>query len=264
MILPRRSLGGLDIAITPLALGSVKFGRNHGVKYPRAFELPGDKALVDLLSLAKSFGINFIDTAPAYGTSEARIGKLLQGSRHDWVICTKAGEQFDGSSSTYNYSATAMNKSVDNSLKALKTDYLDIVLIHSDGNDLDILHQSDALATLAARQRSGDIRYIGLSGKTIEGAQAAIGLCDVLMVTLNLADVSHLGVIEQAATLGKGILVKKALDSGHGNPADNLAFVLTQPGVSSAVIGTINPDHLSQNVRIASDTLSGTTTHRLP
>ena len=256
MTLSHRPLGELDLAVSPLALGSVKFGRNHGVKYPAAFELPEDREVSRLLSQAFDQGINLIDTAPAYGTSETRIGKLLPTDRKDWVICTKAGEQFDGSQSRYDYSAAAMNHSIDQSLKALQTDYLDIVLVHSNGDDLDILQSTDAMATLISRQQAGDIRYIGFSGKTVEGAQAAIAYCDVLMITLNLADQTHLGVINQASAQGKGILIKKALDSGHANPTDNLAFALSQPGVSSVVIGTINPRHLSENIRIATEVLT--------
>ena len=250
MNLIHRQLGALDINIAPVSLGTVKIGRNNGVKYPGTFELPSDKQVVHLLSQARDHGINLIDTAPAYGSSEARLGKLLPGPREDWVICTKAGEHFDGEHSNYDYSAAAMNNSIDQSLRSLGTSYLDIVLIHSDGNDLDILQHSDAVATLKDRQRKGDIRYIGLSGKTVAGAQMAMGQCDVLMVTLNLSDRSHVEVVKQAAISGKGVLVKKALDSGHADPDDNLAFVLSTPGVSSMVVGTINPEHLQENIEI--------------
>ena len=71
---------------------TVKLGRNDGVKYPEPFSIPDDKEAHALLAAAKSLGINLIDTAPAYGTSEERLGTLLAGEREDWIICTKVGE----------------------------------------------------------------------------------------------------------------------------------------------------------------------------
>ena len=60
-----------------------------------------------LLDRARALGINLLDTAPAYGTSEARLGKLLAGERADWILCTKVGESFDGRISTHDFSPEA-------------------------------------------------------------------------------------------------------------------------------------------------------------
>ena len=84
-------LGRTGLAVSPLGLGTVKFGRNQGVKYHSAFEIPDEDALGDLLDLARSLGINLLDTAPAYGDSETRLGRLLRGRRDKWVIVGKVG-----------------------------------------------------------------------------------------------------------------------------------------------------------------------------
>ena len=84
-----RPLGSTGLRVSPLGLGTVKLGRNTGVKYPNQFALPSDGQARELLALARDLGINLIDTAPAYGTSETRLGPLLQGQRQDWVVCTK-------------------------------------------------------------------------------------------------------------------------------------------------------------------------------
>src|SRR3990167_8671550 len=96
-------LGKTDIDVSLIGLGTVKFGRQHGVKYPHAFVLPTDTEILRLLGCAEELGINLLDTAPAYGTSEERLGAILHGQRHRWVIATKAGEEFDGTDSSYDF-----------------------------------------------------------------------------------------------------------------------------------------------------------------
>ncbi len=245
----RRELGSTGIRVAPLSLGTVKLGRNTGVKYPESFNLPEDESIVALLQLASDSGINLLDTAPAYGESEARIGRLLPGQRHDWILCTKAGEFFDGTASRFDYSGQAIETSVLHSLTRLRTDYLDVVLIHSNGSDEDIIANTDALDTLHRLKEKGMIRSLGMSVKTLAGAMAALSCTDVLMVTFNLRDRSQLPVIQQAAELGVGILLKKVLDSGHSrDPARSLTEALSLPGVHSVVTGTLSPAHLQENV----------------
>ena len=122
----KRALGSTGLDVSVLGLGTVKIGRNQQVKYPSEFELPDDKSVVELFELAQSLGINFIDTAPAYGSSEQRLGKLLP-DRHDWVIMTKVGEIFEGTESRFDFSFDYTIKSVEKSLKTLKRDVLDVV-----------------------------------------------------------------------------------------------------------------------------------------
>ena len=196
-------------------------------------------------------GVNLLDTAPAYGSSEERIGKLLPGSREDWILCSKVGENYDNHQSTYDYSADSVRASIERSLKRLNTDYLDILLIHSDGNDQQIIEQTDVVAVLQEMKSSGAVRNIGMSTKTIEGTRSALSFSDLLMVTLSVEDQSHLDVILEAESKGCGILLKKVLASGHKSPVESLSFVLENVKSASAVVGTINPDHLLTNVVIA-------------
>jgi len=244
-------LGRCDLETGRISLGTVKFGRNTDVKYPAKFELPEDKLIVNLLSEAQELGVKLLDTAPAYGNSEHRIGQLLPGRREDWVLCTKTGEQYAAGKSSYDFSRQAITDSVAQSLKRLRTDYLDIVLIHSNGDDLSILHQTDAFATLARLKEKGDVRYIGMSTKSVEGSIAALDISDVLMLTLNLKDQSNINVIREAHKKGTGILLKKVFASGHQTPEESLAFALGQRGVHSAVVGTIDSRHLKENVYFA-------------
>ncbi len=256
MNLPRRQLGSTDLNVSCLGLGTVKFGRNAEVKYPTNFSLPKDIEIQRLLAQSKDLGINLLDTAPAYGSSEQRIGRLLR-NRSDWVICTKVGEQFFTGKSIYDFSAQATVVSIERSLRHLNTDYLDIVLVHSDGRDQAILDNSDCLDALIRLKQAGKIRAIGMSTKTVSGALNALEVCDVLMVTYNQTAREDEVVIESAAQKGRGILVKKAFNSGHAvisgtdSVASSLRFSLNKPGVSSVIVGTINPKHLEDNVASA-------------
>lgn len=249
-----RRLGQTDIEVSVLGLGTVKWGRNEGVKYPAAFSIPTDDDVLSLLHHAKERGINLIDTAPAYGESEARLGKLLQGSRQDWVLCTKAGEEFTNGLSHFDFSREAITRSVERSLKRLQTDYLDIVLIHSNGEDVSLIEQQEVLLTLQRLKEKGLIRAIGMSTKTIEGGLLALQHADSVMVTARPDYQDEVSVIEQAAVLKKGILVKKALASGHlatindSHPVlASFRFNLGYEAVSSIIVGTISLSHLDGN-----------------
>lgn len=250
-----RQLGSTGISVSVIGLGTVKIGRNQGVKYPDPFAIPDDKAVRGLLSLARDLGINLLDTAPAYGNSEERLGKLLKHERKDWVIVTKTGEEFINGHSEFNFSRQHTRLSVERSLKRLNTDYLDMVLIHSNGDDLQILQETEVVAALAELKQAGLIRSFGMSTKTIDGGKLAVELTDAVMATFNPDYQDELPVLEHAQQLKKGVLIKKALASGHLSRtmplAERFNFILQQPGISSVIIGTINPNHLKENAASA-------------
>ena len=247
----RRALGNSGIDVSVLGLGTVKIGRNQQVKYPQGFELPADAQVIELFELAQSLGINFIDTAPAYGTSEARLGQLLP-DRHDWVMMTKVGEIFEQGISSFDFGYEFTRKSVEQSLKTLRRDMIDIVLVHSDGNDMDIINHQGAFDALEKLKQQGLVRAFGMSTKTVEGGLWVVEHCDVVMATYNLETDTELPVIQRAHTLNKGVVVKKGLQSGHAASIDKaFGHVLSQPGVSSMIVGTINPQHLRTNAEIA-------------
>ena len=252
-----REIAQTGIMVSPLGLGTVKFGRNQGVKYPQGFELPDDKQVKELLALSHDLGINLLDTAPAYGLSEERLGKLMD-NRQDWVIETKVGEDFKNNQSHFDFTVAGTRKSIENSLRLLKTDYLDMALIHSDGDDQRILQDEDVLDTLFDLRQEGKVQAIGISSKTAEGGLLAFEKdCDVVMACYNPIYTDELPVLQAADTMQRSTLIKKAFASGHLNqlPDENpvetaLHFILQQAGVTSIILGTINPKHLQQNVEL--------------
>lgn len=251
-----RALGSTGIQVSVLGLGTVKLGRDQQVKYPSGFTIPDDETVRSLFDLSWELGINFIDTAPAYGNSEERLGQLLPRDR-DWVVMTKVGEIFENGQSRFDFSAAHTRMSVERSLSRLKRDVVDIVLVHSDGNDMHIIENEGALSELARLKQEGLIRAYGMSTKTIEGGMWIVEHSDVVMATCNLSDDHDLPVIARAHELNKGVVIKKGLQSGHadagaGGAGVEMAFeyVFSHAGVSSMIVGTINPAHLKDNVRI--------------
>ena len=263
-----RNIANTDLKVSPLGLGTVKLGRDKGVKYPNAFTIPDDAAATSLINLAKELGINLIDTAPAYGNSEQRLGQLLKGQRHDWLICSKVGEEFENGESFYDFSAKHTRLSIERSLKRLNTDYIDMVLIHSDGNDIQAL-ESGALEELQRCKQEGLVRAIGASTKTVEGGLVAAKESDIVMLTHNLAYQGEQQVLDYCAAINKAAFIKKAFASGHIQQDSKSNSGTTDPiqasmdflfakrnqstnaGISSAIIGTINPKHLRQNIEKA-------------
>lgn len=257
-----RTLGRTGLDVSPIGFGAFKIGRNQNVKYPNGYDLPSDQAVDRLLNGVLDCGINLIDTAPAYGLSEERIGRAIARRRDEFLLCTKVGETFriDDETgrpiSTYDFSEQTIRASVERSLSRLRTDAIDILLLHSDGRDLFILNQTDAISSLMRLKEDGLVRCIGLSGKTAAGHSAALDWADVIMVEYHAGNRSEEVVIAEAATAGVGVLVKKGLAAGHLPPAPGIRFVLSNPDVASLVIGGLNLDHIRENISIAETTLS--------
>ena len=256
MALIKRQMGSTGIEVSVLGLGTVKLGRNQEVKYPSGFTIPDDNEVRDLLSLSQELGINFIDTAPAYGSSEERLGQLMSNP-NDWVIMTKVGEIFENGQSSFDFSAEHTRMSVERSLKRLKRESLDMVLVHSNGDDMHIINNEGALEELDRLKQKGLIQSYGMSTKTVEGGMWIVENTDVVMATLNLSDDHDLPVIARAAELNKGVIIKKGLQSGHADKSAGgsgveqaFEYIFNHQGVSSVIVGTINAKHLKDNVDI--------------
>lgn len=247
----RRPLGRTGLHVSTIGYGAFKIGRNVGIKYPTDYDLPSEEESARILNGVLDLGITLIDTAPAYGLSEQRIGRALAARRSEYILSTKVGETFVDGQSAYDFSRQAVIASIEASLQRLRTDVVDLLLVHSDGRDTQIQRETDLIETLQSVRAAGKARHIGFSGKHVEGAREAMNWADVLMVEFNAGHTVHAPVIREAASRGVGILVKKGLGSGQLPPEEAIPFVLTEPGVSSLVVGGLNLDHLRQNIDLA-------------
>lgn len=245
-----RPLGRTGLRVSPLGFGAFKIGRNTQIKYATPYEPPDEREVARLLDGVLELGICHIDTAPAYGESEARLGRCLAHRRSEFVLSTKVGEWFEEGRSRYDFRAAAVRESVAGSLRRLKTDVLDVVCVHAPAADVEVLQQTDVVQTLCELRQSGAIRAIGFSGKTVAGAELALDWADVLMVEYHLQDQSHAAVIAEAARRGVGVLVKKGLASGQLPAQAAIPFVVRTAGVSGLVVGGLSLRHLAENVAL--------------
>ena len=246
-----RQLGRTGLTVSPLGLGTTKLGRNRDVKYPKPFALPSDEQVRELLETALRLGVNLIDTAPAYGESERRLGLFVESHRDRLVVCTKCGEQYKNGRSTFDFSASEIVASTEESLRLLKTDHIDILLLHPDGRDVEILTQSDALEALGRLKKDGKVRTVGISAKTQAGILEACRTLDVVMVPFSQKEPSLAEALGKAHEAGLGVLAIKGLFSGHLEARPAIEFVLRQPFIDALILGTINPAHLREAVAVA-------------
>ena len=241
----------IDLAQSPIGFGAFKIGRNQDVKYPQPFELPDLREVEALLNGLLDLGIHYIDTAPAYGLSEERIGQTIGHRRREYLLSTKVGETFERGVSAYDFSRRAVRQSIHRSLKRLRTDLLDLVFIHAGRDDVTILKETDVVATLCALRDEGCIRAIGLSGHSEAAFRTSLDWSDAFMLTYHPEDRSLEPLIAEAARRGVSVIVKKPLASGTLSADKAIPFALRNPGVVSVVVGSLNLSHMQENLRSA-------------
>jgi aryl-alcohol dehydrogenase-like predicted oxidoreductase len=255
----RRRFAALGRDVAPIAFGSFKIGRNEGIKYAQGYALPPPAESRALLHAVFDLGVDIVDTAPAYGLAETRIGQAVVARRDSVVIATKVGERFADGRSEYDFSRAGVERSICESMRRLCTDRLDVVHVHSDGSDLAILRDGGALDALDSARARGHVGVIGFSPKTVDGATACLADPRIgsLMVEYHPRNTSMSPVMDRCLAAGVSVLVKKPLASGAIAPAEAIPFVLAHPAVTAAVVGSLRIDHLREIARLAGMASSG-------
>ena len=256
--IPTRSAPRLHKPAPVIGWGAFKIGRNQGAKYPSAFEIPSEHDALALVRQLLNDGVRLFDTAPAYGVSEERLGKVLVNmtpdQRAELFISTKVGETFVDGVSSHDFSPAAVTHSVRQSLRALHCDMLDAVFVHSNGNDLDVLNDSGCVEALEEMKNKSLIGSIGFSSKTIVGGEMALKheLIDAVMLEIHPDATDMLCLLPLAHSLGKAVFVKKPLASGALQPTIVLPWILAHKHITSIVIGGLNLARLRDNFITAS------------
>jgi aryl-alcohol dehydrogenase-like predicted oxidoreductase len=276
----RTRFGRTGFEVSPLGFGGAEIGL-----------LETERSRVGaVLNALLDAGINLIDTAASYEGSEEMIGDSVGSRRAQYVLVSKCGRKHPGLPGE-DWSAELIAASVDRSLKRLKTDRIDVMLLHS--CDLETLKRGEAVGALAKARDQGKIRFSGYSGDN-EAAAYAVTLGDVavLETSVSIADQANIdAVLPGARKHDVGVLAKrpvanaawKELDQqpgfyktyakvytdrlramkidpaalGFAGKSDDawpelaLRFTLSQPGVHCAIIGTTNPENAKRNIAFA-------------
>ena len=277
--LQKRRLGRTELQVTNLSLGGARFGGRN---------VTDDEAIATV-QRAIQLGINYIDTSPLYGESERKIGlALADGWREKVYLATKTGThpKWRG-----DYSASCTRRSVENSLKLLRTDYLDVCLVHDPSNMDPVIAKDGALDTLQKMREEGLVKYIGVGLRKHEFHKIAIetGLVDVILTFLDytlvrqtandwllpFASENDIGVIN-GSPIAAGLLAGIEPDINERPPEGEIAhklwqwanennlsllnlaiqFCLRQPLIATNLSGSKNVSEIEQNVAAATSPIA--------
>ena len=235
-----------------------------------------------ILNHALDIGINVIDTAECYRGSEEMIGASVADRRDQFFLFTKCGHPH-GAESGANWSEQSILQSIQRSLERLRTDYVDLVQLHSCSESE--LRKGEVIKALKTARERGYTRYIGYSGDSRAAHYAAeSGAFDTLQMSINIADQEAIDLVMPVAReKNLGVIAKRpvanaAWKTGH-KPIDSyhheywerlrkldydfirhfdlqktisiaLRFTLSVPGVSTAIVGTTKPERVSENAAL--------------
>jgi aryl-alcohol dehydrogenase-like predicted oxidoreductase len=212
-----KKLGNTGISVSTISLGTVSLGVDYGIEIPGNFGRPENLEVIRLLSEAADAGITLFDTAPNYGTSEMCIGEALS-DRSECYIATKISIPYapGGRELLKGVDLSAsVETSLENSLKNLQRDTLDIVQIHN--ATVPVIRNGTLTEHLIKAKEEGRVRLIGASVYTEEEALAVIqaGCFDVVQVAYSLLDQRMADrVFPSAKSAGVGIITRSALLKG--------------------------------------------------
>ena len=212
----KRTLGKTGIEVSEIAFGAVEIGLPYGIGVNSTEDMLSETEAIELLNSAFDKGINFFDTARAYGRSESIIGRAFKNKREKVVIGTKCkllfgeNKSFPSSNETIQMIISSLHESLD----ALKTDYVDIFMLHNATEE--ILDNNVIADTFQRLKSEGLIKATGASTYTTEETKKAVesGLWDVVQVPFNLMDQTQESIFSFASERGVGIVVRSVLLKG--------------------------------------------------
>jgi len=275
--LPKRTLGRTGFEATILGYGAMELrGDARGPAL-------SDREAEQLLNGVLDAGINLIDTSIDYGRSEERIGRFIAHRRNEYFLASKCGCVVGGAQGEHVHTAANVRHGVENSLRLLKTDHLDLVQFHR-SLTLEEFRLEGALQELQKLKQEGKVRFLGVSGilpNLVE--QIDSGVFDAFQIPYSLLQREHEDVVTRAAHAGAGTLIRGGV--ARGAPSDwdrtyymvpsptlrdrweqarldellggltrielTLRFTLSHPGLHTSIVGTSKLEHLRQNIEAA-------------
>ena len=269
-----RPLGGTGADVTILGYGAMELrGR------PRGPEIADENA-GRLLNAVLDSGINLIDTSPDYGRSEELIGTFIGNRRDEFFLASKCGCPLEPPADApppypHDYSPGNVRADVEQSLRRLRTDYLDLVQVHMSPSKA-TLEENRTVETLKDLQAEGKVRFIGMSGILPNlPDHVAMGVFDVFQIPYSAVQRDHEELITEAVDAGAGTFIRGGAARGAASEDKNwqtgplsqdpglgqrnwetsgiadllseagisnmefvLRFTLSHPGLSTTIVGT--------------------------
>jgi len=260
-----RDFGNTNLKVSAIGFGAGEIG-DFAVS---------EKDSENILNTVLDLGINLIDTARGYFASEERIGRYISHRRDEFILSTKVGYSIEDYA---DWSYDIILAGVDKALELMKTDYIDIVHLHS--CDLNTLQRGEVIEALHKTIEQGKVKIVAYSGENEElkfavdsnsfgSIQTSVNICDQIDLD---------GSIKQAKEKGMGVIAKRPIANapwrfserpvGHyceeywhrwktmnlpeqENWLDTfLRFTVFTNGVDTAIVGTTNVEHLKANIKI--------------
>jgi aryl-alcohol dehydrogenase-like predicted oxidoreductase len=272
--LPRRDLGRTGLPVTMLGYGAMEL---RGA--PRGRDVTEAQAET-ILNAVLDAGINYLDTSIDYGLSEERIGRYIAHRRSEYYLASKCGCVVGaapaprGQRNPHVYTRDNIRAGVEQSLRRMRTEYLDVVQFHGSPSR-QALEEHGALETVLELQQAGKLRFIGMSS-TLPHLKdhIAMGVFDVFQIPYSAVERDHEAVITAAAQAGAGIVIRGGAAKGAPSEGNHqgtrwerwqqaqiedllgdmspmeciLRFTFSHPDMGTNIVGTVNPAHLQDNI----------------
>ena len=277
MALPTRILGRTGVEVTQLGFGAMEV---RGKRIWNARPCSDEQART-ILTAVLDAGITLVDTANCYGLSELYIGRHLAERRGEFFLATKCGCQQiyagDHDETPHIWTRDNLRRNIADSLMKMRTDQVDLVQLHNP--DVETAERGGLVDALQELKREGAVRFIGASA-TLPHLNTYIdwGVFDTFQIPYSALERQHENAITRAAESGAGIILrggvargepgeglgaaqrwetfeKAGLDElrepGESRTAFLLRFTLSHPHCDTTIVGTLQPEHLRENVAAA-------------
>ena len=283
----KRTLGRTGVEVTTLGYGAMEL--RGGERGRQISEEDAGRLLNEILDS----GITFIDTSIDYGIAEERIGRHISHRRDEYFLASKCGclvgpppvDAQPNQRGGFPHVFTKENivAGVEQSLKRLKTDHLDLVQLHASPSK-EVLEENGTIEAMKELQAQGKVRFLGMSGTIPNLAEhIEMGVFDAFQIPYSSVQREHEELITKAAAAGAGIIIRGG--AARGAPSDDernrergaeslslwdkaklddlldgmsamefvMRFTETHPSMTTNIVGTLNPDHLKQNLAAISN-----------
>ncbi|QHT60951.1 aldo/keto reductase [Paenibacillus lycopersici] len=273
----KSNLGRTGLEVTKLGFGAME------IRGPRIW---GGRPVTDdeadrILNAVLDAGINFIDTSYDYGLSEAYIGRFVSRRRSEYILATKCGctvvDRGDHDETPHVWTRDNLLHNIETSLRRMNTDYIDLLQLHNP--TIEQTEEGGLVEVLREIQASGKVRWIGISS-TLPHIAGYIqsGVFDSFQIPYSALERDHENIISEAAAAGAGTIIRggvgrgepgaglgnedrwdvwekagldELLEEGESRTGFMLRYTLSHPAMTTTIVGTKNPEHLAENIRIA-------------